>query len=87
MMITFFGTIDKIFMYFSSSTHRWQILKEHAEVSVKRECDTRWSSKFDAVEAVFTQVNGVVDALEHLRDNPHEHSTTRADAGILCTTF
>jgi len=35
------------------------------------------------VEAVCTQIDSVVDALEHLQDNACENSDTRADAGIL----
>ena len=35
------------------------------------------------VEAVCMQIDGAVDALEHLRDNACENSVTRADAGIL----
>ena len=39
------------------------------EPAIKRDCDTRWSSKCDAVEAVCVQIDSVVDALEHLLDN------------------
>ena len=53
------------------------------EPAIKRDCDTRWSSKCDAVEAVCVQIDSVVDALEHLQDNACENSDTRADAGIL----
>jgi len=53
------------------------------ELAIKRDCDTRWSSKCDAVEAVCMQIDSVVDALEHLQDNTCKNSDTRADAGIL----
>ena len=83
LMVTFFGTIERIFSYFSSSTHRWEILKEHADLAVKKECETRWSSRNDAVEAVSTQLNSIVDALEQLRDSPNENADTRGDAGSV----
>ena len=53
------------------------------ELAIKRDCDTRWSSKCDAVEAVCMQIDSVVDALKHLQDNACENSDTRADAGVL----
>ena len=83
VMITFFGTIERIFTFFTSSTHRWEVMKQHVELAIKLDCDTRWSSKCDAVEAVCMQIDSVVDALEHLQGNACENSDTRADAGIL----
>jgi hypothetical protein len=51
--ITFFGTLDRLFAYFSGSTHRWEIFKQHVPgKTVKRTCETRWSSRHDAVDAV-----------------------------------
>jgi len=58
-------------------------MKQHVELAIKHDCDTRWSSKCDDVEAVCMQIDSVVDALEHLQDNACENSDTRADAGIL----
>ena len=66
VMATFFGTTERIFTFFVSSTHRWEVIKQHVELAIKRDCDTRWSSKCDAVEAVCMQIDSVVDALEHL---------------------
>jgi len=39
-------------------------MKQHVELAIKRDCDTRLSSKCDAVEAVCMQIDSVVDALE-----------------------
>jgi hypothetical protein len=83
VMVTFFGTIERIFTFFASSTHRWEVMKQHVELAIKRDCDTRWSSKCDAVEAVCMQIDSVVDALEHLQDNACENADIRPDAGIL----
>ena len=44
-------------------------MKQHVELAIKRDCDTRWSSKCDAMEAVCMQIDSVFDALEHLQDN------------------
>jgi len=83
VMVTFFRTIGRIFTFFASSTHRWEVMKQHMELAIKHDCDTRWSSKCDAVEAICMRIDSVVDALEHLQDNACKNSDTRADAGIL----
>lgn len=51
--ISFFGLVQKVYVFFSSSTHRWQTLQDRCESSgatftVKKLCDTRWSARADA---------------------------------------
>lgn len=82
-VVTFFGTVQELFVFFSSSTHRWEKLKEHVEISVKRQCETRWSARQDEVHAIESQLDGLVDALEELRDDPEENAKTRGDAGNI----
>ena len=43
-VVTFFGIMDRIFVFFSSSTSRWEVLKSKVKKTVKRHCETRWSS-------------------------------------------
>ena len=53
---------------------------------LKGHCDTRWSSKADAVKAISTQLDEVIAALEKLRDTPTETITdTREDAAVSYT--
>ena len=33
--VTFFATVEKVYTFFSSSTHRWDVLKEHVPIHVK----------------------------------------------------
>jgi hypothetical protein len=54
--VTFFGTLERLFVYFSSSTHRWEVLKEFVNITVKSHSDTRWSSKAAAVTAIPSQL-------------------------------
>lgn len=49
---TFFGTIERIFTFFSASTHRWDVLKQTVSITVKRVVETRWSAKHDAVQVI-----------------------------------
>lgn len=81
--ITFFGILEKLFTFFSCSTHRWSVLKEHVNITIKRHAETRWSSKADAVKAVSSQLNEIIACLEKLRDTPSETVETREDAAIL----
>jgi hypothetical protein len=37
----FFGTVERLFGYFSCSTHRWNVLKDFVNITVKRHSDTR----------------------------------------------
>ncbi|CAH2284490.1 zinc finger MYM-type 1-like [Pelobates cultripes] len=75
--VTFFGTVEKVYSFFSSSTHRWDILKKHVPIRVKRLCNTRWSSTHEAVCVLAEHTEKIIDALEALRDGPEETSETR----------
>lgn len=50
--VAFFGTVENVYTFFSSSTHRWDALKKHVPIHVKRSYDTRWSSKNEAVRVL-----------------------------------
>ena len=50
--VTFFGTLDRLFSFFSASTHRWDSFIQVTGLSIKRAVETRWSSRADAVNVV-----------------------------------
>jgi hypothetical protein len=52
VVISFFGTSARIYTLFSASTNRWEQLQCIVSVTVKRDCETRWSSRTEAVKAV-----------------------------------
>lgn len=79
--LTFFGTVDRIFVFFSSSTYRWQSLKA-ASATVKRVIDTRWSARGDAVKALKAHLNEVLDVLEEMTSG-HRDASTRCQASTL----
>ena len=79
-------------MFFSSSTHKWAVLKQHIPITVKRISNIRWSAKYDAVEAQHSHLQEVIEALEAMRDGVSENMETSGDAGsilinILCYNF
>lgn len=39
--VTFFGTLERVFVFFSSSTHRWDVLTTVTKKVVKRLIETR----------------------------------------------
>ena len=81
--VAFLGTVERLFTFFSCSTHRWSVLKDFVNITLKGHCDTRWSSKADAVKAISTQLDEVITALEKLRDTPTETIDTREDAALI----
>jgi hypothetical protein len=84
---TFFGTTERLFVFFSCSTHRWKIFQEKVPKTLRRLCDTRWSSRHDAVDVLASYLEGIIEALETLRDGPMETMETRGDAGALLVSI
>lgn len=50
VMVTFFGTIEALYVFFSRSTQRWEKLKKAVPTVVKAESETRWSARAEAVK-------------------------------------
>ena len=50
--VTFFGAVERLFTFFSSSTHRWDVLIKVTGHGVKRVIETRWSARGQAVGVV-----------------------------------
>ncbi|CAB4057340.1 unnamed protein product [Lepeophtheirus salmonis] len=50
--VTFFGTLDRLFQFLSASTHPWYILIEITGETIKRACETRWSSRSYGVKVI-----------------------------------
>lgn len=84
--VTFFGTIEKLFSLFSSSTHRWDVLLSVTGQGVKRSVETRWSARAEAVTIVKNHFSNILSALEELTSD-EENSKTRSDAGILLNSM
>lgn len=84
--VTFFDTVEKIFTFFSSSTHRWEVLMNHINKTVKRVIETRWSVKHDAVDAINSNYEELIEALQEMTDSK-ETADTRSDANILLNSL
>ena len=80
--VTFFGTLESVYTFFSCSTHIWEVLKETVGVTVKRLNDTRWSAHHDAVKPIFKHFEKLVKAVEKLCD-ASENLDTRGAAEVI----
>lgn len=65
--VSFFSLIQAIYNFFSSSTHRCDILIKYLPgLTVKPLSATRWESRVDAVKAIRFQLNEICDALSDI---------------------
>ncbi|GFX79960.1 zinc finger MYM-type protein 1 [Trichonephila clavipes] len=56
---TFFGFINKIYLLFSKSSKRWDIVKTKLKLTLKPLFETRWESRIGAVKAIFLQFDDI----------------------------
>ncbi|XP_064423027.1 zinc finger MYM-type protein 1-like [Latimeria chalumnae] len=69
-MMLFFGTVQKLFTFFTGSTSRWEVLTKAVKVTLKGHSETRWSSKFRAVHSLHLQLLDVLQALYEIVEKP-----------------
>jgi hypothetical protein len=83
MMVTFFGIIQALYVFFSRATQRWDKLKNAVPVVLKPESETRWSARTDAVNPVNKYIENILLLLQDMMDNTQETSETRSEATQL----
>ena len=91
---SFFGIVQRIYKLFSSSTKRWEILKNHVKyrdrkgLTLKSWLDTRWESHVSSVKAIRFQALQIKNAFIHLMENSDD-ATTVSDTQSLakCLKF
>ncbi|KAK5642823.1 hypothetical protein RI129_008990 [Pyrocoelia pectoralis] len=81
--VTCFSTLEKLYSFFSVSTHRWEILIQKVGKTLKRLSDTRWSAHHASVKAVRQNVEQLVLTLEEMCDPSKENLDTRSAASVL----
>jgi hypothetical protein len=82
-MTTFFGTVQRFFVYFSSSMARWDILISCLNHTLKQHCDSRWSSKSTAIKATHDQLIEIKTALEKIFEESLEPETKFTARSLL----
>lgn len=88
--VQYFMFVQKLFTFFSASTHRWKILtsklemcKDKQSVSLKRVSDTRWSARADAVLAIKLGFAHIKEALNEICNAEEEKQVTIVEATSL----
>uniref|UniRef100_A0A672T9W0 TTF-type domain-containing protein n=1 Tax=Sinocyclocheilus grahami TaxID=75366 RepID=A0A672T9W0_SINGR len=82
MSTSFFGLLQRLYTLFSSSVHRWTILKEDVKnFTLKALSATRWECRVEAVKAIRYQLPEIVKALTALK----EYATEKRDADVVST--
>ena len=76
--LTFFGVLTRLYVLFSSSAQRWEILKKHVEVSIKSQSDTRWESRIKCIKPLRYNLKEVLLALKDLEAISIERKDGRA---------
>ena len=76
--LTFFGVLTRLYVLFSSSAQRWEILKKHVELSIKSQSDTRWESRFKCIKPLRYNLKEVLLALKDLEAISIERKDGRA---------
>lgn len=79
--ISFFGIVQRIYVLFSSSTKRWDVLINHVEsLTVKSWSNTRWESRIKSVKAIRFQAPKIRSALLQLSKDKDVEAKDRSDA-------
>lgn len=82
--ISFFGIVQRIYVLFSSSTKRWDVLINHVEsLTVKSWSNTRWESRIKSVKAIRFQAPKIRSALLQLSKDKDVEAKDRSDAKNL----
>lgn len=75
--VTYFGRIQQMYNFFSSSPRKWEILKKHISGSLHTISKTRWSARIDAVKPIFNNQSNILAALEECKSlNLPPHART-----------
>ncbi|GBL91765.1 hypothetical protein AVEN_71400-1 [Araneus ventricosus] len=73
----------EFFNFFSMSTLRWETLLDCIKTTLKRYCDTRWSSRRQAVTALQNNQPSVHKILQHMTDRANNWTTDTASGAII----
>lgn len=89
--VSFFGIIQRLYTFLSSSTYRWNLLIDTLKSQIKSDkvfrvkslSDTRWSARHDAVKALRVNYAGIIQTLNILEDDSDKKSDTRLEAANI----
>ncbi|GBN66677.1 Zinc finger MYM-type protein 1 [Araneus ventricosus] len=89
--VSYFDFIQKVYVFFSSSTRRWNFLQKNLQDSdiknVKRISDTRWSARADAVAALILNYKEIQKSLIEIGEHANEKPVYKLEAKSLARKF
>ena len=62
--IIFFGVIERLYTFFFSSNHQWEALSSYVKATMKHLVTTCWGACYEAIHAVKTGFQRVIQALD-----------------------
>ena len=84
LAVGFFSFLQRLYSFFSASTHRWKVLMDQLSSkglpTVKHMSDTRWSARTDATKALVMGYNEIDAALEEIAGDDEEKPETQEEA-------
>ena len=76
--LDFFRIIQKLYNFFSASTHRWDVLITHLKGPVvKTLSNTRWSAREEAVKALRQSWKEIIKALLAIADDTTQKNSDK----------
>ena len=86
-IITFFGTVEQVYVFFSGSTIRWEKMEEKLNFTVKRESDTRWSARESAVRVIVQSYDDIIELPQEMSEDALQSADIREKAGTLLNSL
>lgn len=78
--VDFFSLLEEIYVFFTASTHRYELLKQRSITIPKRINTTRWSCRADATKAMAQGYSQFMEALDEIADDTDEQADVRCRA-------
>lgn len=84
-MINFFGIVQQLYVFFSASPHRWELLNKQTvlKLSLKNLSKTRWSAHHEAVRALKLGYSRIINVLKDIFQESREKAECKSEAKNL----
>lgn len=85
--VAFFNTVQKLYVFFFASTHRWAIFQKHlTSLTLKLLSETRWEARIDAIRPLRYYMKDICVALLEVADDNSSDELARHEAEALVSS-
>jgi hypothetical protein len=83
--VSLFGVTQRIYVVFSASVYRWDVLRRHMQggITVKPMCKTRWECRIDCLKPLRFHIAQIRDVLVELEQDSKSDPALRHKCGTL----